>query len=73
MSEKRKFELKAGSEFIELIKLLKVEGVAQTGGHGKILIESGEIIVNGEVEQRKRKKLYPGDSVQVEGLEIIIE
>ncbi|MFK7950444.1 MAG: RNA-binding S4 domain-containing protein [Saprospiraceae bacterium] len=60
-------------EFIELMKLLKFQQIAQTGGHAKILIEDGEISVNGEVEYRKRKKLRDGDVVKFEDIEVKIE
>ena len=70
--ENRTFNLKENSEYIELIKLLKIESIAQTGGHGKILIEQGEVQVNGEQEFRKRKKLRKDDIVCVEDIEIKI-
>lgn len=60
-------------EWIELDKLLKLAGVAQTGGHAKILIQGGEVKLNGEVETRRRKKVSPGDYVSVDGMEEIIE
>ena len=47
--------------------------VGQTGGHAKIIIENGEIMVNGEVELRKRKKLRAGDLVQFESLRVEIK
>ncbi|MEZ4937700.1 MAG: RNA-binding S4 domain-containing protein [Crocinitomicaceae bacterium] len=65
-------EFKLQGEYIELIKLLKICDIAQTGGHGKILITEGEVKVNGEVETRKRKKLVIGDLIEVEGVEIKI-
>lgn len=65
-------EFKLEGDFIELIKLLKICDIAQTGGHGKILITEGEVFLNGEVETRKRKKLYVGDVIEVEGTEILI-
>lgn len=65
-------EFKLKGEFIELIKLLKICDVAQTGGHGKILITEGEVLLNGEVETRKRKKIFAGDVVEVEDVEILI-
>jgi ribosome-associated protein len=61
--ENKTFKLKEGEAFIELIKLLKILGIAQTGGHGKLMIEDGDILVNGEKEFRKRKKLRTGDSI----------
>ena len=43
------FELTAGHEYIQLNNLLKTLQLAQTGGHAKILIQNGEVLVNGEV------------------------
>lgn len=66
------FNLRPTDEFIELNKLLQVLEIAQTGGHAKILIENGDVTVNGEVEFRKRNKLRNGDVVEVDGLKIQI-
>ncbi|MEO9531120.1 MAG: RNA-binding S4 domain-containing protein [Crocinitomicaceae bacterium] len=66
------FSLKPTSDFIELMKLLKVEDIAQTGGHAKILIEENEIKVNGVVETQKRKKLRKGDIVEYQDVKIKI-
>lgn len=65
-------QLKPNAEFIELIKLLKFAQVAQTGGHAKILIEDGLILVNNEVEYRKRRKLRADDVVSFEDVTIKI-
>jgi len=62
-----------GDEFIELIKLLKLLHIAQSGGHAKIMVEEGEVRLNGEVEYRKRAKLRPGDVVEASGKEITVE
>ena len=59
-----KLEFKIEGEYIELIQLLKATGLAQTGGHAKWMVEEGEIILNNEVETRKRAKLRSGDVVQ---------
>lgn len=66
------FNLRPNDEFIELNKLLQVLEIAQTGGHAKILIENGDVTVNGEVEFRKRNKLRGGDVIEVDGLKIQI-
>lgn len=50
-------------EYIELIKLLKVCGVAATGGTAKIMVNEGSVLVDGNVETRKRRKIYAGSSV----------
>ena len=50
--------------YIELYKLLKFENLAQSGGAAKHLVSEGLVKVNGGVETRKRKKIYPGDTVE---------
>jgi ribosome-associated protein len=50
-----------------LDQFLKLTGIVGTGGHAKILIQSGEISVNGEIETRRRRKLAAGDVVEVNG------
>ena len=52
------------SEPVELYKLLKFEGLAQSGGEAKALIAAGQVEVNGAVETRKRKKILAGDIVR---------
>jgi ribosome-associated protein len=56
-------EFTLSSEYIELIKLLKLMGVAESGAQAKELVEEGEVLVNGEEELRKRRKLRSGDVV----------
>jgi len=62
-----------GAEYIELIKLLKLLHLVQSGGHAKIVVEDGEVKLNGEVEYRKRAKLRIGDVVETSGKKISIE
>ncbi len=66
------FELK-GSDYIELVKLLKLMNLVGSGGEAKIRINDGEALYNGEVETRKRKKLYAGDVVEFGGETIKIQ
>lgn len=61
--EEIQFELT--EEYIELIKLLKVLTLAQTGGHAKIIVDNGEVVRNGEQEFRKRAKLVKGDVIVI--------
>lgn len=51
---------------IKLDQFLKREGFASTGGHAKILIQSGEVKVDGVVETRRGRKLQGGETIQVE-------
>jgi ribosome-associated protein len=60
-----KIEFTINGEFIELLGLLKATGIAQTGGHAKMIVEDEEIFRNGELETRKRAKLIPGDIIEV--------
>jgi ribosome-associated protein len=51
-------------DYIELIKLLKITEIAQSGGHAKMLVDNLEVHLNGAVETRKRAKIRKGDCVQ---------
>jgi ribosome-associated protein len=48
---------------------LKLAGVAGTGGHAKVIIQSSDVLVNGEVETRRGRTLQPDDIVEVGGRE----
>jgi ribosome-associated protein len=50
-----------------LDQFLKLCGLVSTGGQAKLLIQGGEVQVNGEVETRRRKKLSPSDVVELGG------
>ena len=53
------------TEYIDLLQFLKATGIAATGGEAKMLVDEGFIRVNGEDESRRRRKLRPGDRVDV--------
>lgn len=65
------FELE--DDYIELFKLLKVTGVAESGAQAKMLIDKGNVKRNGEVELRKRAKIVLGEKIKVgeEEIEVI--
>jgi ribosome-associated protein len=52
---------------LRLDQFLKLCGIASTGGQAKLLIQAGEVNVNGELETRRRRKLVGGDIVEVAG------
>ena len=52
---------------IRLDQFLKTTGITGTGGQAKILIQSGQVKLNGEVEIRRRKQLKLGDEVELLG------
>jgi ribosome-associated protein len=56
------FQLK--SEYIALFDLLKLEGVADSGGQGKSMVAEGLISVDGQIERRKTAKIRAGQVVQ---------
>ncbi|MBE9125437.1 MULTISPECIES: RNA-binding S4 domain-containing protein [unclassified Coleofasciculus] len=55
------------SQTIKLDQFLKWAGVVSTGGQAKLLIQTGEIKVNGATETRRGRKLLVGDCVMVQG------
>ncbi len=64
-------EFELTEEYIELIKLLKVLQIAESGAMAKALVEAGEVRRNGEIETRKRAKIRRGETIEVLGETII--
>ena len=60
-------------EFIRLDSALKLSNLVVTGGHAKIVIQNGEVRVNGEICTMRGKKLHKGDKVEFERNGFIIE
>jgi ribosome-associated protein len=60
-------------EPVELYKILKFEGLADSGGHAKAAVAAGEVWVNGKVELQKRKKILSGDTIEFAGDSIRIK
>lgn len=56
-------EIKLRDEYIKLGQALKAAGIAQTGVDAKFMIQDGEVLVNGEKEFQRGKKLHDGDQV----------
>lgn len=57
---------------LKLQDFLKLEGLVETGGQAKLLIQDGRVKVNGEVETRRGRKLKPGDVVEAEGHQVTV-
>ncbi|HOB08338.1 MAG: RNA-binding S4 domain-containing protein [Limnochordia bacterium] len=53
------------TESIQLDQLLKWAGIAATGGEAKLMIQGGQVLLNGTVETRRSKKVYRSDVVTV--------
>ena len=61
-------KIKIDSEYIKLQDLLKLGGAVETGGQAKVVIQNGDVTVNGEVCTQRGKKLHPGDKVDFQGM-----
>lgn len=60
-------------DFIKLDSLLKFSGIAQTGGHAKMMILDGEVLLNGEVCTMRGKKIRKGDVIKFGNEEITVK
>ncbi|HVJ37808.1 MAG TPA: RNA-binding S4 domain-containing protein [Stenotrophomonas sp.] len=63
-------EFELDREHVELNQLLKLAGLADSGGQGKAIVASGAVSVDGTVELRKTAKIRAGQIVRVEDIEI---
>lgn len=66
------YNISAGHEYIELNHLLKHAGLADSGGAGSALVETGTVHVDGQVESRRRNKIRAGQVVRVGEVEITV-
>ena len=66
-------EVKIDTEYIKLDQLLKFSGLADTGGIAKEVIQNGEVVVNGEVETRRGKKIRKEDVVEFRGEKVVVK
>lgn len=69
---RKNMELKLRDEFIKLGQAMKAAGIVSSGIDAKMLIQDGQVTVNGEVETRRGRKLYDGDVFEFEGDEVRI-
>lgn len=65
-------EIKLREDFIKLGQALKAAGLVESGVDAKFEIQSGNVMVNGQVETQRGKKLFDGDIVSFQGEKIII-
>ena len=69
--QKIDFELRG--EFIELDKLLKAIGLAESGGRARVMITEGQVQVDGQPESRKTAKMRAGQVVALHGVRVTIK
>ena len=65
-------QLKLAGEYVELCQLLKLAGIASSGGQGKHIVAAGEVRVDGQPESRKTAKIRAGQKVQCRGITITV-
>ena len=66
-------KLRPDEEYITLQSVLKVANVISTGGMAKMFLEENDVLVNGELEKRRGRKLYSGYKIKFESIESIIK
>ncbi len=66
-------EVELTKEPVELHKILKFEGLVASGGEAKSIIADGQVLLNGTVETRKRKKIISGDIIEFGQEKILIK
>lgn len=60
-------------EYIELCNLLKVMALCDSGGMAKVVISEGQVLVDGEVETRKRYKVRRGQMINFQGEQVLVK
>lgn len=66
-------EFKLRGEYVELCNLLKLSGIADSGGQGKALVAAGQVTVDGKPENRKTAKIRAGQTVHCGDVEIAVQ
>lgn len=65
-------QIQLTSQYIELCQLLKLAGIAASGGQGKHVVAAGEVRVDGLPETRKTAKIRDGQQVEYRGVTIVV-
>lgn len=66
-------QIKIKDDYIKLGQALKLAGMVGSGVEAKVVIQGGQVLVNGEVELQRGKKLHPGDIFSFNGEEAQIQ
>ena len=66
-------KIKLKEEYIKLGQALKAAGLVESGAEAKDVILDGKVLVNGEADLRRGRKLYAGDTVSFDGMEIKVQ
>lgn len=71
--EMEHIKIRQNEEFIKVGQALKAVGAVESGVEAKEVIQEGLVLVNGEIDTRRGRKLYEGDLVEFDGIQIKIE
>ncbi len=71
-AEEKELEIRIKDEFIKLGQALKLAGVVEDGVEAKYAINDGLVLVNGEIENRRGRKIHPGDTISYDGKDIYV-
>ena len=71
--EMEHIKIRQNEELIKLGQALKAVGAVESGVEAKEVIQEGLVLVNGEIDTRRGRKLYEGDLVEFDGIQIKIE
>ena len=69
----KNIKLRKDEEYITLGVLLKISGIIDTGGQAKYFLSENVVLVNNEEDNRRGRKLYHGDKVQIQGQTFLID
>ena len=69
----KSIKLRKDEEYITLGILLKISGIIDTGGQAKFFLSENVVLVNGEEENRRGRKLYRGDAIQIQNHTFLID
>ncbi len=65
-------QFQLNDEHVRLCDLLKLTGIAESGGQGKRLVAAGEVKVDGQPESRKAAKIRAGQTVECRGVKVAV-
>lgn len=66
-------EFRLKDDHVRLCDLLKLAGIADSGGQGKHLVAAGEVTVDGQPEARKTAKIRSGQTVVCRGIKVVVQ
>lgn len=69
---KKTIKINIQTDYIQLQQFLKIGNIIDSGGMAKIFLEENKVLVNEEVENRRGRKLYPGDVIRIKDKEFEI-